>query len=81
MENFFPDYRRLIKPDSASVAHLRAFTQVSKLAMEVNPAQFVKANVTKVSGVTQTTAAKNAALFLKLRQAIQKYMQITDTDE
>jgi hypothetical protein len=78
MEELFPNGRRLIKPDSACVAHVRAFTQVLKLAMDVNPAEFAKANVTKASGVTQTTAAKHAALILKLRQAIQNCMQITD---
>jgi hypothetical protein len=52
------------------MAHVKAFTKVLKLAMDVNTDAFSKAHVSRSSGVTQTPVSKQAALIQKLRQAI-----------
>ena len=73
-----PEGRRQITPDSAISAHVREFTRILRLALDVNPDEFGKANITKASGVTQSGAGKHAALLLKLQQAIRNCMQITE---
>ena len=78
MTKLLPEGRRRITPDSTAPAHVREFARVLKLAMDVNPAEFAKATINRASGVTQTAAGKHAALLLKLQQAIQNCMQITD---
>ena len=77
LEPLLPDYRRQIKIDSPSMAHLKVFTKVLKLAMNVDADAFSKAYVSKNSGVAQTPVAKHATLVHKLRQAIHTCMGVT----
>ena len=62
-----PEGRRKITPDGTTSAHVREFTRILKLAIDVDPDEFGKANVNKASGVAQSVAGKHAALLLKLQ--------------
>ena len=45
LDAILPEYRRLIKLDSTSMSHVKAFTKVLKVAIDVNAAEFKKADV------------------------------------
>ena len=78
MTKLLPEGRRRIIPDSTAAAHVREFARLLKLAMDVDPDEFAKATINEGSWVTQTAAGKHTTLLLKLHQAIQNCMQITN---
>ena len=67
LQGLVPDFRLQVQLDGTLAIHLKLFSTVIKLAVDVNPRAFLKANVSKTSGIGQSLLAKHVALVTKLR--------------
>lgn len=78
LQGLIPEFRSQIQFDGTLSSHLKIFSTVIKLAADVNPRAFLKANVSKTTGLGQSLAVKHLALVSKLRHAIQSCMEVTE---